>query len=97
MNEHSGSIEIGSEESRGFVNGSEKGNGKALVTNWRKLFIVAVDQTLSFYPPKKLEEKLVVSSEVFEEGNLQWRNAVVVQFIGKIPNFRLFRKMINMI
>ena len=90
MNDQSGSI--GSEEQRGLVNGSEKGStsGKAMATDWRKLFTAAADQTLSFYPPKKSEGKLVVPSEVFEEGELQWRNAVVVQFIGKIPNFSLF-------
>ena len=42
---------------------------------------------------------MVVSppTEVFEEGELQWKNVVVVQFVGRIPNFSLFQKMVNVL
>ena len=73
-------------------------NNMAPATDWRQLFSVVVDQTLNYYPPKRTEGKLIVPLEVFEEGERQWRNVVVVQFIGKIPNFNFFfQRMINML
>ena len=71
-------------------------NNVALATDWRRLFLVAIDQTLNYYPPKRIEGKLIIPSEVIER-ELQWRNAVVVQFIGKIPNFSFFQRMINVL
>ena len=101
---------MSSDESGSAANGSGKGvridegqssersltnNNGAPTTDWRKLFSAAIDQTLNYYPPKRTEGKLIVPSEVIEEGEQQWKNAVVVQFIGKIPNFSYFQRMIN--
>ena len=36
-------------------------------------------------------------ADVYEEGELQWKNAVVAQFVGKIPNFSVFQKMVNLL
>ena len=104
---------MGSEESESIVNKSGKemmieegqsserstnnNNNATPATDWRKLFSTAVDQTLNFYPPKRTNGKLIVPSEVIAEGERQWRNAVVVQFIGKIPNFSFFQRMINVL
>ena len=67
----------------------EKGTSKV---DWRSLFSAASDQTLQFYSPLKSNGKLMVAPplKVFEEGEQEWRNAVVVQFVGRIPNFSLF-------
>ena len=35
--------------------------------------------------------------DVFEEGETIWQNAVVAQFIGRIPNFSLFQKLVKML
>ena len=34
-------------------------------------------------------------AEIIEEGELIWKNAVVLQFVGRFPNFGVFQKMIN--
>ena len=38
--------------------------------NWRSLFAVTSDQSMSYFPPQKLDGKVVVSppKDVFEEG-----------------------------
>ena len=65
--------------------------------DWRSLFSAAPDQTLKFYSPLKSNGKTMVAPprEVFEEGEQEWRNAVVVQFVGRIPNFSLFQRTIK--
>ena len=35
--------------------------------------------------------------DVFEESETIWQNAVVAQFIGRIPNFSLFQKLVKML
>ena len=62
------------------------------VTSWRSLFTASSDQSMNYFPPQQLNGKMVVSppKEVFEEGEELWKNAVVAQFIGRIPNFSLF-------
>ncbi|XWS36019.1 hypothetical protein CRYUN_Cryun20dG0046200 [Craigia yunnanensis] len=40
-----------------------------------------------------LSNHLWSSAEVFEEGEMLWKNAVVAQFVGRIPNFNYFQKM----
>ena len=35
--------------------------------------------------------------DIFEEGIDQWRNVIVAQFIGRIPNFSFFQKMVNIL
>ncbi|XVE90995.1 hypothetical protein DITRI_Ditri20bG0120300 [Diplodiscus trichospermus] len=37
------------------------------------------------------------SKKIFKEGELPWKNTIVVQFIGKIPNFSAFQKMVNIL
>ena len=78
-------------------NKSEKSEQKS-ATDWRKLFSPAGDQTLKFYPLEKSEGKLRVAlpEEVIEEGEMLWKNAVVAQFVGRIPNFSMFQKQVNM-
>ncbi|XVE67823.1 hypothetical protein DITRI_Ditri09bG0019400 [Diplodiscus trichospermus] len=76
--------------------GSESKPG---IANWRKLFSASADQSLNFFPPNVSNGKPYVSppNEVFEEGELLWRNAVVVQFVRRIPNFSAFQKMVNIL
>ena len=75
----------------------EANNGEVAPSDWRKLFPAAADQTLQFFPPQRSEGKVRVSppAEILEEGELLWRNAVVVQLIGRIPNFGYFQKMVR--
>ena len=67
--------------------------------NWRKLFLAAEDQSLQYFPPQKSEGGVRVSlpAEVFDEGELLWKNAIVAQFVGRIPNFSYFQKMVNLL
>ena len=67
--------------------------------DWRKLFNVAPDQTMRFFPPEVSNGKFIVSppNEIFEKGELCWRNALVAQFIGKLSNFNHFQKMVNVL
>ncbi|XVE55634.1 hypothetical protein DITRI_Ditri03aG0174400 [Diplodiscus trichospermus] len=71
--------------------------GSSSITDWRSLFSAAADQSLQFFPPQLVNGKLLVSppAEVFKEGEYQWRNAIVVQFVGKISNFSIFQKLVN--
>ena len=36
-------------------------------------------------------------TDVFEEGESIWKYSVVAQFIGRIPNFNLFQKLVNVL
>ena len=77
------------------------------VADQRKLFATFEDQSLSFFLPQsfkvfeilKIEGKMRVASltDVFQEGEQKWKNAMVAQFIGKIPNFSAFQKMVNIL
>ena len=71
----------------------------AVIKDWRKLFNAAPDQNMRFFPPEVSNGKMVVSppNEVFEEGELCWKNALVAQFVGKMPNFSYFQKMVNVL
>ena len=57
----------------------EKEEHSGVVNDWRKLFSASVDQTLSFFPPKSSGSNVLISppADVYEEGELQWKNAVV--------------------
>ena len=68
-------------------------------TDWRKFFNASADQTLKFFPPQPLNGKSIVVplSEVFEEGEQKWKYAVVAQFVGRIPNFSVFQKKVNLL
>ena len=35
--------------------------------------------------------------DVLEDGELRWKNTVVAQFVGRIPNFSAFQNMVNML
>ena len=54
---------------------------------------------MKFFPPQPLNGKSIVvpPSEVFEEGEQKWKYAVVAQFVGRIPNFSVFQKMVNLL
>ena len=68
-------------------------------TDWRKLFALVGDQALKFYSPKKSEGKIRVAhpEKVIDEGEMMWKNTVVAQFVGRIPNFNMFQKLVNML
>ena len=70
---------------------------KTTMADWRKLFSAAKEQSLKFYPPQRANGKVIVSppKEVFERGESKWKNVVVVQFVGRIPNFSLFQRMLK--
>ena len=70
---------------------------KNKTTDWRKLFSVSADQTLSFLQPQSSNGRVQIPSEILEEGELKWRNAVVAQFVGRIPNFNAFQKLVNVL
>ena len=36
-------------------------------------------------------------NDIFEEGIKYWKNAVIAQFISRIPNFSFFQKMVNVL
>ena len=67
------------------------------IANWWGLFAASSNQTLSFHPPHILDGNVVVSpsKEVIEERAFQLRNSLVAQFIGRVPNFRLFQRLVN--
>ena len=94
-------IEKGNSPNQNSLQNGEKAKGVRDVgvasTDWRKLFSAAADQSLQFFPPQKSEGKVLVSppNEIFEEGELLWRNALVVQMVGRIPNLGYFQKMVN--
>ena len=68
-------------------------------TDWRKLFAPAGDQALRFYLLQKSEGKIRVAlhPEVIDECEMTWKNIVVAQFVGRIPNFSMFQKPVNML
>ncbi|XVF46264.1 hypothetical protein PTKIN_Ptkin03bG0013800 [Pterospermum kingtungense] len=63
--------------------------------DWRKLFVN--DQKLNFVTPKIIDGESVAAPPpiTFEKGEQKWKKAVVVQFIGKLPNFSLFNRTVN--
>ena len=85
----------------------DKGGKKLIITNsvdvadsdWRKLFVANFDQSLQFFPSQISNGKIIVEPpvEIFDEGAECWKNAVVGQFIGQIPNFSLFQRLVNML
>ena len=95
MSEFLGSEEIIDERIGSKSEKTELSNG----TDWRKLFALAGDQALRFYPPQKSEGKLRVTPppKVINEGEMKWKNVVVAQFVGRIPNFSMFQKLVNML
>ena len=62
--------------------------------NWRKLFAASADQALSYVHLQSLNGKVQIPMDVLE-GELKWKNAVVAQFVGRIPNFSAFQKLVN--
>ena len=58
---------------------------------------MSTDQTLSFLQPQSSNGRVQIPSEILEEGELKWRNAVVAQFVGRIPNFSAFQKLVNVL
>ncbi|XVF70601.1 hypothetical protein PTKIN_Ptkin11bG0175900 [Pterospermum kingtungense] len=56
-------------------------------------------RSLSFFPPILEEEEELAEppTAVIEDGEARWKDAVVVQVLGKIPNFSYFCKVINLL
>ena len=67
--------------------------------DWQKLFSASPNQSLQLFSPKVSNGKIVVtpSDEIFEKGELCWKNAIVAQFIRRIQNFSLFQQMVNVL
>ena len=65
--------------------------------DWRKLFSSSANQSLSYFPHQNSDRKLTISPsiDVFEEGELKWKNSIVARFVGRIPNFNAFQKLVN--
>ena len=65
----------GSEQDLGRNEGSKNLLQRGPMADWRKLFSASTDQSLHFYPPQKLDNKVVVSSpsEVFEKESVNGR------------------------
>ena len=78
---------------------TEKVDVERKPSDWRSLFSAHSDQSLSYFPPQQSNGRTVISptKDVFEEGENLWQNAVVAQFIGRIPNFSLFQKLVKML
>ena len=70
---------------------------RSKVVDWRNLFNAAEDHALQYFLPQTLEGRLVVAppQNIFEEGESRWQNTVVAQFIGRVPNFSLFQKIVK--
>ncbi|KAE8654519.1 hypothetical protein F3Y22_tig00117048pilonHSYRG00574 [Hibiscus syriacus] len=68
-------------------------------TDWRKLFAAGIDQELEFFPPTVVEGSCVVKppKELFEEGILDWKHALVGQFIGSAPSFSSIQKIVTLL
>ncbi|XP_022737027.1 uncharacterized protein LOC111289928 [Durio zibethinus] len=66
--------------------------------DWRNLFLASNDQSLKFFLPQMVNGKALVKSidDVFE-GVHQWRNFLVAQFLGWVPNFSQFQRLVNML
>ena len=78
-------------------NSAEVANKNA--TDWQKLFAASSDQSMQFYPSPVMNGQVLVSppNDIFEEGVEYWKNVVIAQFIGRIPNFSFFQKMVNVL
>ena len=63
------------------------------------MFCASLDQSLSYFSPQEVNGEIVVTppKDVFEEGESLWKYFVVAQFIGRIPNFNLFQKLVNVL
>ncbi|KAE8728802.1 hypothetical protein F3Y22_tig00004072pilonHSYRG00220 [Hibiscus syriacus] len=68
-------------------------------TIWGRLFAAGIDQELEFFPPAVVEGSRVVKppKEVFEEGILDWKHALVGQFIGSAPSFSFIQKIVTLL
>ena len=94
-------------ESQGMRKTNHEGKEKSIEkvevdrkpTDQRSLFLAYSDQSLSYFRPQQSNDKKVISppKDVFEEGEAIWQNAVVAQFIRRIPNFSLFQKLVKML
>ena len=67
------------------------------VMDWRGLFSTFLDQALKLCSLQHQNGKVVVLEEVIDEGISQWQNSVIAQFIGRVPNFNLFQKLVNVL
>ncbi|XVE70927.1 hypothetical protein DITRI_Ditri10aG0109000 [Diplodiscus trichospermus] len=67
------------------------------IQNWWKLFKAPSNHSLEYFPLQIFNGKPVVTppTEIFVEGEGLWKNAVVAQFIGQIPNFSLFQRLVR--
>ncbi|XP_039071263.1 uncharacterized protein LOC120218382 [Hibiscus syriacus] len=68
-------------------------------TNWRELFAAGIDQELKIFSPAVIEGSCVVkpSKDVFEEGILEWKFALVGQFIGSALAFGSIQRVVSML
>ncbi|XVE49046.1 hypothetical protein DITRI_Ditri01bG0050700 [Diplodiscus trichospermus] len=93
------SLNVTEEGEENMAINSEKKEMILEKSDWRKLFAASASQSLQFFPPQDLGDRVIVAplAEVFEEGVEIWRNVVMAKFIGKIPNFSLFQRLVNVL
>lgn len=67
--------------------------------SWSNLFEGSIDPSMEYFPPNRTEGSIRVKPPVgvFEEGEQQWSNALVAQFLGAIPNLSAFQKTVNLL
>ncbi|KAK8604131.1 hypothetical protein V6N13_096591 [Hibiscus sabdariffa] len=67
--------------------------------DWKKVFMGTEDHSLRFFSPGDREGSLLVQppKQVFEDGDLDWRLALVGQFIGSALNFGAMQKVVDML
>ena len=100
-------LKVNCENSSGNKMNLGKGGEELVITNsvdvaardWRKLFATNSDQSLQFFPPQISDGKIIVEppAEIFDEGVDCWKNAVIGQFIGQMPNFSLLQRLVNIL
>ncbi|XVF56970.1 hypothetical protein PTKIN_Ptkin06aG0164300 [Pterospermum kingtungense] len=94
---------VGAKEN-GIIGDKGKGVIAAYKQTWTALFgdsnnLSDLNPSLEFYPPKASGDTeaptVSLPSTVLDAGESQWKNALAAQFVGKLPNFSLFVRMVN--
>ena len=67
--------------------------------DWQKLFSTSFNQSMEYFPPQIENGQVIVAplEDIFEKGINQWKDAIMAQFIGRIPNFSYFQHMVNIL
>ncbi|KAK8556070.1 hypothetical protein V6N13_070140 [Hibiscus sabdariffa] len=68
--------------------------------DWKQFFFGGGDeQALDFFPSVDFEDSFIVDppSEIFNEGSIDWKHALVGQFISAAPNFLTLKKIVELL